>query len=147
MYIFYFGFGHQPSSIERVQQQHLSSCWQIMRRQLVTLSAFCNKWVIWKALSAWKWCQGNSLRKWKERCFVLQACVSACLPDRTCLRGGTCYRGDTTEARNRVWCYWAQIGALFSVELYPVSDLFWNLDLFVEYLNIDTETILRMHSM
>lgn len=60
-------------------------------------------------------------------CSCTRLCV--CLPawSFVCGMDGLCSPSWRRGSPNLVCCYWAQTGALFSTELYPVSNLFWNL--------------------
>lgn len=92
--------------------------------------------------------QGNCFPKWKECSFLCHLCV--CLPAWLLyvyiVCGGICILLRKTEIHIPVYCPWAQTGTLFSIELHTFSDLFWNLDLCVKYLNINATAIFGMLS-
>lgn len=95
--------------------------------------------------------QGKCFLKWKECSFLCHMCVClpACLPACrviVCVCEGICILFSKTEIHILAYCPWAQTGTLFSIELYPSSDLFWNLDLFVKYSNIGAKTTFGMLS-
>lgn len=140
-------FGHQPSSTERVQCSICCLAGRIIE----------NNWELKVHLETNEWSgrlclpcniSGEMFPEMERMQFSLPyVCMPACLPACrviVCVCEGICILFSKTEIHILAYCPWAQTGTLFSIELYPFSDLFWNLDLFVKYSNIGAKTTFGM---